>query len=96
MGIKCLTRLTLGLSHLNDHKFGHNFQDCLNPLCPCCLEVESTIHYFLLCQYYNDICKTLLDTVKRITNISVSNFSDEYLVNLLMYGNPSYSFQENK
>ena len=29
-------------------------------------------------------------------NISVSNLSDEYLVNLLMYGNPSYSFQENK
>ena len=41
MGIKYLTRLRLGLSHLNDHKFRHNFQDCLNPLCPCSLEVES-------------------------------------------------------
>ena len=30
MGIKYLTRLRLGLSHLNDHKFRHNFQDCLN------------------------------------------------------------------
>ena len=96
MGIKYLTRLRLGHSHLNDHKFRHNFQDCLNLLCPCSLEVESTIHYFLHCQYFNDIHKTLLDTVKKITNISVSNLSDEYLVNRLMYGNLSYSFQENK
>ena len=96
MGIKYLTRLRLGLSHLNDHKFRHNFQDCLNPLCPCSLEVESTIHYFLHCQYYNDIRKTLLDIVKKITNINVSNLSDEYSVNLLMYGNPSYIFQDTK
>ena len=96
MGIKYLTRLRLGLSHLNDHKFRHNFQDCLDPLCPCSLEVESTIHYFLHCQYYNDIRKTLLDIVKKIINISVSNLSDEYSVNPLMYGNPSYIFQDNK
>ena len=30
MGIRYLTRLRLGLSHFNDHKFRHNFQDCLN------------------------------------------------------------------
>ena len=41
MGIKYLTKLRLGLSHLNDHKLRHNFQDplcsnplCSNPLCP--------------------------------------------------------------
>ena len=55
MGIKYRTRLRLGFNHLNDHKFRHNFQDCLNPLCPCSLEVESAIHYFLHFQYYNDI-----------------------------------------
>ena len=27
---KYLTRLRLGLCHLNEHKFSHNFQDCLN------------------------------------------------------------------
>ena len=32
-GIKYVTRLRLGLSHLREHKFKHNFQDCLNPLC---------------------------------------------------------------
>ena len=33
IGLKFLTRLRLGLSHLNEHKFRHNFQDCINPLC---------------------------------------------------------------
>ena len=32
-GIKLLTRLRLGLSHLRDHRFRHCFQDTLNPLC---------------------------------------------------------------
>ena len=31
-GIKLLTRLHVGLSHLRDHKFRHNFQDAINPL----------------------------------------------------------------
>ena len=29
-GLKLLTRLRLGLSHLGDHKFRHNFQDCVS------------------------------------------------------------------
>ena len=30
---KFLTRLRLELSHLNEHKFNHNFGDCVNPFC---------------------------------------------------------------
>ena len=33
VGFKLLTRLRLGLNHFNEHKFKHNFQDCINPLC---------------------------------------------------------------
>ena len=32
-GLKFLTRLRLGLSHLNEHRFRYNFKDCINPLC---------------------------------------------------------------
>ena len=35
LGLKLLTRLGLGLSHLNEHRFNHNFKDCINPLCSC-------------------------------------------------------------
>ena len=32
-GLKLLTPLCLSFNHLNEHRFRHNFQDCLNPLC---------------------------------------------------------------
>ena len=35
IGLKLLTRLRLGFSHLNGHRFRHNFQDCMNPLSSC-------------------------------------------------------------
>ena len=40
IGIELITRLRLGFSHLREHKFKHNFQDMLNPLCSCSIEVE--------------------------------------------------------
>ena len=33
-GLKLLTRLRLGLSCLNEHRFNDNFRDCVNPLMP--------------------------------------------------------------
>ena len=39
--LKLLTRLRLGLSHLRYHKFRHNFQDCINPICVCGLQIET-------------------------------------------------------
>ena len=39
-GLKFVTRLRLGLSHLREHKFKHSFQDSINPLCTCSLDVE--------------------------------------------------------
>ena len=38
-GIKFITRLWLGLSHLREHKFKHSFQDSLNPFYSCGLDV---------------------------------------------------------
>ena len=38
-GLKFVTRLRLGLSHLREHKFNHSFQDPINPLCSCSFDV---------------------------------------------------------
>ena len=46
-GIKLLARLRVSLSHLREHKFRHDFQDTINPLCSCSLEIESASHFFL-------------------------------------------------
>ena len=32
-GIRLITQLRVGMNHLRKHKFKHNFQDCLNPIC---------------------------------------------------------------
>ena len=93
LGIKFLTRLRLRLSHLNEHKFKYNFQNSLNPLCSCSLEVESTIHFSLHCHFFDKFRQIFLETVEKIKDIS--DLNDDLLVNRLMYGSPSYSFEEN-
>ena len=64
--LKFVTRLRLGLSLLRDHKFKHSFQDSLNPLCSCSLDVESTIHYYLHCPLFTIKGHTLLNTISLI------------------------------
>ena len=46
-GLKFLTRIRLGLSHLADHKFRQNCQDCVNPVCSCGQEIETSTHFLL-------------------------------------------------
>ena len=58
-GLKFLTRIRLGLSHLADHKFRHNFQDCINPVYSCGQEIETSTHYHCARQ-------TLFEKVKKI------------------------------
>lgn len=60
-GIKSLTRLRLGLSHSNEHKFNHEFDDCVNIFWNCSLEPESISQFFLHCHHYNSIPMTLFD-----------------------------------
>ena len=94
LGIKFLTRLRLILSHLNEHKFKHNFQNCLNPLCSCSLEIESTIYFFLHCHFFDKFRQILLETDEKIIK-DISHLHDDLLVNQLMCGSPGYSFEEN-
>ena len=47
-GIKLLTRLRLNFSHLNEHKFRHNFDDTINPMGNCGTATETnTLHLAL-------------------------------------------------
>ena len=52
MGLKLLTRLRLCLSHLNEHRINQYFHSCINPLCSCRLEIESTTHFLLHCHHF--------------------------------------------
>ena len=66
-GIKLLTRLRLGLSHLRDHKFRHCFQDTLNPLCDCGNDTETTTHFFIHCPSFHTPRHTLLNNIRSIS-----------------------------
>ena len=95
LGIKLLTRLRLNFSHLNEHKFRHNFRDTLNPLCKCGGGIETTSHFFLRCHLYAPQRSELLNTVYRL-NPTIKNFAEENLVHLLLFGSDDYDFKLNK
>ena len=58
IGLKYLTRLRLGLNYFKEHKFKQDFQDCVNPLCSCSLEIESLSDYFLHYHHFTNIRAT--------------------------------------
>ena len=53
-GIEPLIRLRVGLSHLRENKFRHNFQDSLDPFCNCGRHIKTTIHFFPHCSNYSN------------------------------------------
>ena len=40
-GLNFITRFRLVLTHLREHKFKHSFQDAINPICSCGLDIAS-------------------------------------------------------
>ena len=93
-GIRLLTRLRLGLSHLCEHKFKHSFKDCLNPLCFCGNEIETSTHYLFHCRAYANERMTLLNKIKGI-NCSILEFSDAATTKILLFGDNTLSDSSN-
>ena len=63
IGNSLLTRLRVGRSDLNLHKFTLNLSD--NDLCSHCLTRESVTHYLQDCHKYSEERRTLFDTVSQ-------------------------------
>ena len=94
VGIKPLTRLRLGLSHLNEHRFNHKFQNCINLKCICSSENESTTHFFLHCHYYIPIRATLFDKLNETVD-NLQELSDQSITEMLLYGSPNLKGNQN-
>ena len=94
-GIKLLNCLRLHFSHLNEHKFRHNFRATIDPMCSCGLEPETTLHYLLRCNLYSDLRTELLNDICAL-NPTLKNLSHEKLLNILLYGSENFSFNTNK
>ena len=94
-GVKLLTRLRLGFSHLNEHKFRHNFQETLNPMCSCMAEAETTCHFLLRCCNFTNIRMSLMNDLSHIDN-SFTLLTENKLVDLLLFGCDKYDSLTNR
>ena len=89
-GIKLLTRLRVDLSHLREHKCKHSFQDTINPLSSCSLEIESTFHFFLHCENFITPRNNLINEPRKL------NLDEISLTKLLLHGDRKYKNKVNK
>ena len=92
--VKLITRLRLGLSHLREHKFKHNFQDSINPLCNCGHDIESTTHYLLHCPLFVNERSTFFSTLSSLDCNLLDN-TDSTLTQTLPLGNTSFKSTKN-
>ena len=81
------------MSHLREHKFKHNFQDCLNPIYICGLDIESTSHFLLHCPTFNDERYTLLSTLNKI-DCKLLELTKSSLSQTMFYGNTLFDKEE--
>ena len=81
-----MTRLRLGLSHLREHKINHNFQNCINSLYSCAMDIESTSHFFLHCPLFDDKRITLMSTLSKVDSKLIET-SKSSLTKTLLFDN---------
>ena len=93
LGVKYLTRI--GFNHLKEHKFKHNFQGSINPMCSCSSGIETTIHFFLHCANFNIQRQTLPDKIVTI-NANILTENGASIVNNLLFGKPNSENSFNK
>ena len=87
--------LTLEFSHLNEYKFKHGIRDTVDTMCKCSLETEATHHFLLRCRLYSNIRTELLDDMYTVAS-SLTNYPDEKLLDILLYGLEYFRVQTNQ
>ena len=91
-GLKLLTSLRLGPSHLGDHKFRHNFQDCVSPMCYCGQDIETTTHFLLHCPNHHCARKTIFGKINQVSG-TILRQSDSTTTKILLFGDNKLDFE---
>ena len=92
-GLKLLTRLRRGLSHLYGHKFNHNFSDCLDEICMCGKDIESTNHFLLQCSLFLNERQVLMKKIRDIDS-SLIDQNENSLCYTLLFGKENMNDNE--
>ena len=105
LGVKYLTRLRIGFSHLKEHKFKHNFHYSIDPMCSGSKGIETTINFFLHCASFNTQRQTLFNKIANIDaniltenedssensfNKAMLNASIEFVLSTKRFSNPLF------
>ena len=83
IGLKLFTRLHLGCSHLNEHKFRHN------------LEIEDTVRYLLHCHHFSRYHFDLINSVKSVSD-NFGSFPDNIKRDIILHGDSRFDTIKNK
>ena len=92
IGIKCLTRLRLGFSHLLYHKFKHGFLNAADPFCGYSTAIENTI---LHSPNFSTAPNTFLNEIP-IVDWSIIDQDKTKIIETFFYGKTTYSVNDNK
>ena len=94
-GAKLLSRLRLNFSHLNEHKFRHNFRDTVVAVYDCETETETAEHFFLYCPFFVTEREKFLSNVSD-NHFSSQNLNEESMTDILLYGYDRFNERDNK
>ena len=89
LGVKLIiNRSRLGLSHLREYKFRHNFADTANPFWSCTLGTENTEPFFL--RQNNLFARTtLINELKNISN-AINSLNSTDFIRVILYGDKAF------
>ena len=94
VGVRLLTRLRLGFSHLQEHKFRHNFSS--SSRCICGDGDERTEHFLLRCPHFANTRSAVLEQVSDILKTDIKVLPEHRLGKILLYGDNNCNEIANK
>ena len=91
LGLTCVTRLPVGLTHLRNHKFRYIVCDSLSSIYDCFEATETTKHYLL---HYSNFIHERYSLLKDIDTIIPNFLSIDYnsFTQLLLYDDRNIIF----
>ena len=90
--LELFTRFRLGLTHLGDHIFRHNFPDFTSPMCSCGQDIETTTHFLLHCPNHHCARKILFHKITQVSG-TISRHSDSTITKNLLFGDNKLHFE---
>ena len=89
-----MTRLRLGLSHLREHQFNQNFENCNNPFCSWVMNIKSASHFFLHCPLFDDKRITFQSTLNKI-DCKLIEANEASLIETVLFGKLLFYLKKN-